>query len=274
MGYHLIDLSNKENDFQLDNLIIGKKIPKDQDSAKYYIYYQAKEFDSPREIYIKLPKIRLIYNLANHKFNQLSIPIYPNCDITDNFINFIKTLENYILELFKNIKNKREFSSILNKKNSLNFLKANINDKLKISSDIEHKNISPGKDEIFFTRNEAKASIGLHDFKVNGQIEMVIRISNVWYNKTKYGLSSELYQIKYWAPPEQLDINFIDEEPPKVKFIPLPPTININNSNYNMNNMDTSKKIKIELPPQIKPSFIPSMDELQKSLKKLKPVSN
>ena len=93
MSYYLIDFTSKSNDFTFDNLIIGRKIKSDQDNAKYYIYYQNGQSDTPQEIYIRLPIIRLIYSLANHKFNQLSIPIYPNWEGTNKFIEFIKKLE-------------------------------------------------------------------------------------------------------------------------------------------------------------------------------------
>ena len=100
MSYHLIDFTLKDINFEFDNLIIGKKIKVDQDISKYYIYYQNEQSEIPKEIYIRLPIIRLIYSMANHKFNQLSIPIYPNWDGTNKFIEFIKKLEQDISECF------------------------------------------------------------------------------------------------------------------------------------------------------------------------------
>jgi hypothetical protein len=40
MSYYLIDFTKKEQDFNFDNLIIGKKINTDQKYSKYYIYYE------------------------------------------------------------------------------------------------------------------------------------------------------------------------------------------------------------------------------------------
>jgi len=64
-------------------------------------------------------------------------------------------------------------------------------------------------------------NITLNDFLKNGQIKMVIKISFIWMNKTNYGLSSEIYQIKYYAPPSQLNIDFIDESTDKIYNLEL-----------------------------------------------------
>ena len=89
MSYHLIDFTQDNIDFNFDNLIIGKKI-----NSKYYIYYLTSNEDNdvieePKEIYIKLPKIRLIYKLGNSKYNQENIPLYTNYNLLNKFINFI-----------------------------------------------------------------------------------------------------------------------------------------------------------------------------------------
>ena len=198
ISYYLIDFT-KEIDFKFDNLIIGKKINSDQSYSKYYIYY---ENNTATEIYIKLPKIRSIYNLSNYKFNSINLPIYPDYDSTNNFITFIKDLENNIQECFK--KKNKEFVSLITKKNSLQFIKMSISDSIKITSN-------------------TNTNIKLSEFKLNSELEIVIKLSYVWINQNKIGLSSQIYQIKYYAPPEQLEINFIDEEIyiPKKKIIPL-----------------------------------------------------
>ena len=187
MSYYLIDFS-KEHDFNFDNLIIGKKINSEQNYSKYYIYYD--QNNTASEIYIKLPKLRSIYNLSNYKFNSLNIPIYPEFELTNNLIKFIKDLENNINECFKK---KKEFISLITKKNSLQFIKMGINDKIKITSN---------------TNNNIKIS----DFKINSELEIVIKLSYIWTNQNKVGLSSQIYQIKYYAPPDELNINFIDDE--------------------------------------------------------------
>jgi hypothetical protein len=130
MSYYLVDFTKKDPEFNFDNLIIGKKINTDQKYSKYYIYYE--ENNTASEIYIKLPKIRNIFNLSNHKFNSLNLPIYPEFDGTNVFITFIKNLENNILECFK--KKNKEFVSLINKKESLQFIRMNIFDKINITS--------------------------------------------------------------------------------------------------------------------------------------------
>lgn len=196
MSYYLVDFTKKDPEFNFDNLIIGKKINTDQKYSKYYIYYE--ENNTASEIYIKLPKIRNIYNLSNHKFNSLNLPIYPEFDATTGFISFIKSLESNILECFK--KKNKEFVSLINKKDSLQFIRMNIFDKINITSN-------------------TNKTITINDFKINSQLEIVIKLSYIWTNQTKLGLSSQVYQIKYHAPPEQLEINFIDPEIQTAKII-------------------------------------------------------
>ena len=232
MSYHLIDFES----FNFDNLIIWKKIISDQDNLKYYIYYQ-QENETPKEIYIKLPRLRLIYNLANQKFNQLNIPIYPNWEQTNNFINFIQKFESDINECFLNKSNK-EWISIINKKNSINFIKTNVYENYKITSDIENKKIT------------------INDFKINGEIDVVIKISYVWSKNNKIGLSSQLYQIKYFAPPDQLEINFIDpEEKKQVITKIINPEVKLAEKSTLLNR-------------------VPNIKDLQKAIKGLKPIVN
>ena len=63
MSYYLIDLNNDDYNtkYNFDNIIIGKKISGgDCEISKHYIYY--KENNDVKEIYLKLPSFRLIYN--------------------------------------------------------------------------------------------------------------------------------------------------------------------------------------------------------------------
>jgi len=201
MSYYLVDFTKKDQNFNFDNLIIGKKINGDQKYSKYYIYYE--DDNTPSELYIKLPKIRTIYNLSNYKYNSLNLPIYPDFEATSNFITFIKTLENNINECFK--KKNKEFVSLINKKDSLQFIRMSVYDKINITSNVTKQ-------------------ITINDFKINSQLEVVIKLSYIWTNQTKLGLSSQVYQIKYLAPPEQLEINFIDSDvilPIKNNSIPI-----------------------------------------------------
>lgn len=254
MSYYLIDFSKLSDDYNFftDNLIIGKKIKLDQNKRKYYIYYKLPDTisDTLNEIYIKLPKIRLLYNIANYKYNKISIPIYPNWDLTNNFISWIKNLENNIIECFSNNKSKKEFVSIISKKNTLSFLTCCLNESPKITSNIENK----------------LTSATFNDFKINGEVEIVIKLSYIWANNNKYGLSSSMYQIKYYAPPNQLDINFIDfDDTTKPTNTPNPDKYLILQPNIPVKHTIIDKKISQKI------VITPSLTDLQFALKSLKP---
>ena len=254
MSYYLIDCTKSIDDLNFDNIIIGRKLKNDSEISKYFIYYQGDITEDPKEIYIKLPRFRLIYSLANHKYSQLNIPIYPNWDLTNNFIKFIKTFESNIRDCFIKKFPHLDYVSLITKKNLLNFIKTNINDGVKITP----------------------ANITLNDFKINGQIELVIKLSYIW-NKSdvRFGLSSQLYQIKYFAPPEQLKIDFIDTEP---EPIPEPKIIQ---SNFKPKAIlrehpvsEGSHIAPIQTPQTTQPvklSGIPSLKDLQNAIKSLKP---
>ena len=177
MSYYIIELNKTDNNFNFDNIIIGRKI-EGTDIAKYYIYYYDME---PKEIYLRLPRIRLIYNMDNYKYNQLKIPLYPNWDKLNNSIEFIKSFEQTIIECFKTKKINKELCSLISKKNNLNFIKASISENI-------------------------KSTITDNNMKINGEIEIILKLSYIWTNETMIGLSSQLYQIKYHAPPENIDM--------------------------------------------------------------------
>jgi len=269
MSYYIVDLSQLDNtvEFNFDYLLIGKKIKIDQTNSKYYIYYNVSNLQN--EIYIKTPKIRLIYNLANSKYSNLSIPIYPIWKLTTEFINWVVDFENNINESFSHSK-KKEFISIITKKNNLFFLKGFLNDNTKITSNY-------------------KKNISLSDFALNAEIEIVLKISCIWLNNVKYGLSSTIYQIKYYGSPEQLNIDFIDYDEKYITDSPsFSPIFSINDPNktefISDSHIATSNIIPPPPPPPIqqsRPSLIPSKDrvslipslkDLQSALKKLKPI--
>ena len=244
---HLIDFNNIQ-DINFENIIIGRRIATDNDSSKYYIYYQdirlESSLESPKEIYLRLPRLRLIYPLSNQKYSQVKIPIYPNWDVTNNFIEKIREFENNIFDCFQQKKINKDLSSLISKKNSLFYIKANLNDNVKLSSNMPSK-------------------LTLNDLKINGQVEFVLKISYIWTNQNKLGLSSQIYQIKYNAPPEQLDFDFIDEHIPKKPIILSPPNlpkIEINNTS--------------NMPPQLGMKMIPSIKDLQNAIKSLKSSKN
>ena len=255
MSYHLIDFSNKNPDFNFDNMIIGRKIAnQSNESMKYYIYYNEpnSEQNSPKELYIRLPKLRLIYGMGNNKYNMIKIPIYPNWDVTNNFIEFIKNLETMIEECFNNKKITKEFSSLISKKNNIFFIKTNLTDNVKITS-------------------QDIPSLDMNDFKINGMIEMVIKVSYVWVNGEKMGLSSQLHQIKYYPPPEQIQYDFIDMKPQIQKSLIIKPQIIIEPKVLEEQS-SSAKFIQQNLPPQIK--IIPSVGDLKNAIKSLKSINN
>jgi len=139
MSYHLIHFENEETNFNFENFIIGRKIPIDENSSRYYIYYQDDENTAPKEIYLKVPLLRLIYSLANQKYNQINIPVYPKWLKTSRFVDWIESFENNIIDCFSNKKINKEFISLINKKKLLNFLKIGlgITPDYKITSTLE-----------------------------------------------------------------------------------------------------------------------------------------
>jgi hypothetical protein len=241
MSYHLIDFTQDNIDFNFDNLIIGKKI-----NSKYYIYYLTSNEDNsvneePKEIYIKLPKIRLIYKLGTSKYNQENIPLYPNYNLLNKFINFIKELEENIYNCFATKYPDIIISSIINKKNNINTIKVNINDNYIISSN----------------NNKLK----INDFKINSEINLILKFSFIWMKDNyKIGLSSELYQVKYNLLPFDSNINFFPDI-----------TINISAKKPNeTEKQETQIKPKDESPIRFK--LIAS--DLLLGKQKLKPVQN
>jgi hypothetical protein len=206
MSYYLINLEKDISDFDVDNIIIDKKIEIEKDNSKYLFYYLNEEI--PKEIYIKLPKIRLTNDWTYLKYNQLKIRITPKYDKTDKIAELIESIEEKIKKSKIFNKKKWEFISMITTE----------------SSDFIKTFFQENKTKI--TTNLKRPSIKLTDFKNNGEIQMVIKINNIWQKGNKFGLSSQLYQVKYFAPPEDLDLNFIDKEdfvPKNINIPQLPP---------------------------------------------------
>jgi hypothetical protein len=238
-SYQLVDITKDETMF--NNIVIGKKISTNDNISKYYLYCQNEMSEIPKEIYIRVPRLRLIYNMANQKYSMIKIPIYPNWETTDKFVEFIKNMEE---EIFNTLNKKNEMSSLISKKNGLLLLKTKLQDNVKITSNLNKETT-------------------LDDFKINGSVDIVVRISYVWMKENKMGLSSQIYQIKYFAPPEQLDINFIDDiiPPFRVPSHISGPPIHI-----------TPPPPKNVIPEQIGVKMVPSVKDLEGALKKLKRI--
>lgn len=188
MSYFLIDFdSDKQYDFE--DFIIDEKITISDDSNKHLIFYDK---NNAKEVYLKIPRIRLTYDWTNIKYNSIKLRLTPKYSKINNFINFVYDFEDFIVDC-KTVKKKNfDFVSILEKEKDIFYLKTFLNEnKILITSDLEKK--------IKFT-----------DFKNNGEIQLILKISGIWKKNNRYGLSTQIYQIKYYAPPDDLNIDMID----------------------------------------------------------------
>ena len=223
MSYYILTQSD-----DLEDIVIGNKLKSDEVYSKYYMYYLVD--NDLRDIYIKTPKLRLIYPLNNLKYNQISLLLYPEHNINTEFINFIKKIETYVKELFSK---KKEFISLIQYKNKMTYLKATLNNSVKITSN-------------------TNTPTTLDDFKINSQIELIIKISYIWMNNEKFGISSLIYQIGYYGTLEQLNLDLL-----------------------NINVLKTTTKSTIPIitdviNKQTKTSLIPSEHDLVNMIKNLK----
>ena len=186
MSYHILNI-NDEIDF--NNIILGKEVKISDNISKIYLYWLD---NKPKDIYIKIPSVRLIYNFKSLKFNQIKIPIYPLYNLNENLINFFKKLEKMIQQ---KIKINKPYSSVLEKKDKIITLKVNIPADIKIKS---------------------KIATSIENFKVNSELEGIISLPWIWIKEDSWGLSLYGYQFKYTPRIEELEINFYDEEPIKI----------------------------------------------------------
>ena len=188
MSYFIFDLDN-EAKLDFDNFIIDDKINISDDSSKYLIFFDK---SNAKEIYVKIPRIRLTYDWTNLKYNNIKIRLTPKYSKLDNFIQFIRDLEEFIINS-KSIKKKNlEFVSILEKDRNIHYLKTFLQE-----------------NKILITSNSNK-KINITDFKNNGQIQIILKISSVWIKNNRYGLSTQIHQIKYFPPPDELLLDMID----------------------------------------------------------------
>jgi hypothetical protein len=181
MSYYLY---NFEEDIDYDKIIIGDKIKLENNKFIYYIYYLDK---TPKDFYIKLPSIKLIYSYKNNKFNQIKIPLYPIYDKIEKLIKFFKKLKNKIKEV---IITEKTYSDCIYKKDNLKLLKINITDNFKI--------------------NYKNDKIDIKELKTMGEIYGILNISYIWENENSYGLSLNAIKIIYIPKIENNDFDFID----------------------------------------------------------------
>ena len=205
MSYYLIDIDTK---LDFNKIIIGDIININENLQKIYIYYLD---EIPKEIIVKIPPLRLMYNYKNLKYNQIKLPIYPNWNRTKKFIKFIKKIEKFI-KLNINYSDYNFINSI-DKNENISSIKLNIPPNLKIYS----------------TNNTSSNDILLGDLKINGEIECIINISYIWLKNKSYGLSLSCYQLKYTPRVDDIDIDFFDKPLKKIVQVDTVKKSNINN---------------------------------------------
>ena len=181
MSYYLYDF---EEEFDYDKLIIGDKIKLENNSYRRYIYYLDK---TPKDFYIKLPSIKLIYSYKNNKYNQIKIPLYPMYDKLGKLISFLKKLKKKIKGINETDK---KYSDSIEKKENLKLLKINIHNDFKVT----HKN----------------EKIDIKELKTTSEIYGIINIPYIWENENSYGLSLNVTKMIYIPKIEDDFVDFID----------------------------------------------------------------
>lgn len=256
MSYYLIDINK---DFDFDKIIISNKIVLDDTTNRYYLYYMD---DKPKEICIKIPPVRLLYNYENMKYNQIKLPLFPVWEGTLNFISFMKKLEKKVK---KTINSENTFYSCIENYNDLKQIKLFLSKNLKITSTLKDLQFS--------------------NFKQQSEIEFIIKIPYVYEKNDSIELTISGYQVKYTPSIDNLDIDFWDDEPKSKKIIdndytssikntsnipeqitPFTPIIKNNQYNQNNNKNNNNK-------PQPKISIIPSKQDLLNAISKLKKIN-
>ena len=182
MSYYLYDF---EEEFDYDKLIIGDKIRLENNSFRYYIYYLDK---TPKDFYIKLPSIKLMYSYKNNKYNQIKIPLYPMYDKTKKLISFLKKLKKKITEFNETDK---KYSDSIEKKDNLKLLKINLNSDFKVI----HQN----------------KKLDIKELKTTSEIYGIINIPYIWENENSYGLSLNVTKMIYIPKIEDEFVDFIEK---------------------------------------------------------------
>ena len=235
MSYYLIDI---DTEIDFTKIIIGEPVYINDELQKIYIYYLD---DKPKEILIKIPPVRLIYNYKNLKYNQIKLPIYPNWDKTIKFIKLLKKIEKFIKS---NIKSDHgEFINSVEKNQNISSIKLNINPDIKISSLI---------------------NTTLNELKPNSEVECIINISYIWLKKSSYGISLSCYQLKYTPKIDESNVDFFDDIKPHINNSTKP----INNIKKSINNI-TNNNTTIDQPLVSKPLMLISSSILTDAITKL-----
>ena len=233
MSYYLYDF---EKEFDYDKLIIGDKIKLENNSYRHYIYYLDK---TPKDFYIKLPSIKLIYSYKNNKYNQIKIPLYPMYDKVEKIISFLKKLKKKIKEINETDK---KYSDSIEKKENLKLLKINIHNDFKVI----HKN----------------EKLDIKELKTTSEIYGIINIPYIWENENSYGLSLNVTKMIYIPKIEDDFVDFIDLPSYKLSMINHKSEI-INNSDYDIKiNKDKTENPMLQISPNL-------LLEMKKKLNKI-----
>jgi len=223
MSYYIY---NFEENFNYDKLIIGDKIKLENNSYRYYIYYLD---ETPKDFYIKLPSIKLMYSYKNNKYNQIKIPLYPIYDKTEKLIKFLKKIKKKIKAI--NNTDKKYLDSV-EKKENLKLLKINISNNFKVN----HKN----------------DKIDIKELKTTSEIYGIINIPYIWENENSYGLSLNATKIIYTPKIEDENVDFIDvfENKTLIKSCEqiIQPDIKYNSNNNNYISKEIKKPVLIISP--------------------------
>lgn len=236
MSYYLYDF---EEEFDYDKLIIGDKIKLENNSYRYYIYYLDK---TPKDFYIKLPSVKLMYSYKNNKFNQIKIPLYPMYDKTKKFISFFKKLKKIIKQFNETDK---KYSESIEKKDNLKLLKININNDFKVI----HQN----------------KKLDIKELKTTSEIYGIINIPYIWENENSYGLSLNVTKMVYIPKIEDEFVDFTEKINYKQSIINNKPEIIKQNNQEIKINHSFKEEIK-------KPSLIISPNLLLEMKKKLNKI--
>jgi hypothetical protein len=182
-----------DSEFDFNKLMIGIKINKSNGFSKYNLYYLDKV---PKDLFILVPPVRLIYSYKNNKFNQIKLPIYPIYDQTKQFIMFFKNLKKFIKE---KINLNKKYINIIEKKEDLNLLKINLPNDFKINFNNE--------------------TLSIEELKIDSELKGVINLSSIWENDLSYGITAYVSKFYYQPKIENVGIDFLDSEPIKKNII-------------------------------------------------------
>lgn len=230
----IIDIDNYEKEF--DNLILSKKIS-NETNGKYHIYY-CDDYGNIKNVILKIPPLRLLYNYSNQSFNQVNFPLNPPYSKTKTFNKLITILENKLQEQL----NKPKLEWITNLKKIKNFKNIKLN--------------YFGKNKVKIISNDIGIT-DIKDFEFGAQVEIFVHISHLWLKENKVGISYDISHIKYMS----LDDMFkeLDSEIDSFKK----PTMKREERVVNRRNTETiEKKQSI--------GFMPSLEMLNNQKSKLK----